>query len=1106
MPSIIPKITINGKESTEISGLMIVALPPITKPAMRAVAEEIDGRDGDQIEKLGFSAYDKTIRIALSGDYDVDDVIEYFNQDGIITFSNEPDKYYHFKQLEGIDFEKLMRYKTADVVFHCQPFKFSTTEEEKIFSNPESVNITNSGNYFSKPEIVLTGKGNMEMSINDAPVLAIDFGDEEQTIAIDAQSMNAYGTKNNIKEAIFEINPSQDLHGYESAWLDSETPFKKPYNLINVAGTASRIGNSMIDKIVGGSFAFNQLINGGDFSDASLWGKINLNLTVANNVGTAIKTAENGYITKVISVIAGHKYLRKLEFKGVNGVEYTFNGQFPTTNGSGEWIELSKVVDIATSSNQYLVMRNNETSNFQPFYLKNIFYIDLTQMLGSTIADYIYSLEQATAGAGVAYFRALFPDDYYPYNAGELLSVKTSAHIMRNASNAILANYPLDANLELRGIPQIDASGNLSYDGDEYTADGNVLRKYGIVDLGSIAWVYQGIGNDGGYVFGASQAFLRANNAKGISLLLVKNQSGWKSTEINTINMGHSSVTIFSSHATISSPDDFKTAMNGIMLIYEKETATTETAQPFASPQIVDASGSMEYVDARAVKIPAGHVSMYANNCEILGFTESNVSKAGANLMPQIQPQSTSLFGITCIIDEDGTISLNGTSTASGSIILAENPDGILKIPDGLYLHYFNNFASSLIALVIEYKDGTNFAPAFNAVNRIIPVPQSDAGKIITKIRLYFISGLSLSNAKTSPMLSLSDDAVPYADSIIKSIPVAWAVNQWDGEKTDNVGVSAQTGNLYASEGVFTTDYMRILPDAEYYASPNNWKTWACFYDENKNYIGYSNITNGILKTAKNAYYMRISGEMGNVETASINYPSSDHNYHAYSGIPTAYKAQLIFLDGTWELRLLSKKINMGSLSWEKFDVAQGSLFRSNEIDVKKIQSATEIPNVLCGLYPTVSNAQRANHSLSMENNMAKIDVIDDGFDDVASFKTAMKNIDLEYEMQSPVSVSLSADELTSLLGINNIWHDANGETQIRFTKDGDVEHETSGLIATFYIDVDDIVFGVFKNRLIIGDYDKIQLKKGSNTISFAPIDEGSEISNMAIDFYSRWL
>lgn len=988
MPSIIPKITINGKESTEISGLMIVSLPPITKPAMRAVAEEIDGRDGDQIEKLGFSAYDKTIKIALSGDYDVDDVIEYFNQDGIIIFSNEPDKYYHFKQLEGIDFEKLMRYKTADVVFHCQPFKFSTTEEEQIFSNPESVNITNSGNYFSKPEIVLTGKGNMEMSINDAPVLDIDFGDEEQTIAIDAQSMNAYGTKNNIKEAIFEINPSQDLHGYESAWLDSETPFKKPYNFINVAGTASRIGNSMIDKIVGGSFAFNQRIAIPQ-SDAST--TLNQVAMTDNRDGTYTLngTADADCIFTIVSqkTWQAHKYILMGGASGGSTTKYSLamrgagSDSFDFGNGT-IWN-----ADGNTWKGIVIYFKNGQTASnlvFKPQL------IDLTQMLGSTIADYIYSLEQATAGAGVAYFRALFPDDYYPYNVGELLSVKTSAHIMRNASNAILANYPLDANLELRGIPQIDANGNLSYDGDEYTADGNVLRRYGIVDLGSLNWSYIG---------GSYNEFSTTEAISGIKTQMAYNPKAVISAKYTVVawHPENEKTAYFNNNGFLYIMDNsysdataFKASLSGVYLIFEKATATTETAQPFASPQIVDASGSMEYVDARAVKIPVGHVSMYANNCEILGFTESNVSKANKNLF-----------------DDDFS----------------------------------------------HYRKPVN----------------------------YYVCDIPLEIGKT--------------------IPVAWAVNQWDEEWE-------MINNRLTSK-----NYIPVMPATEYFfVNINLYGVY--MYDSEFNYIGkpsYSGRTGGYLFiTAKNCHFIKfdVGSPYGSTynNDISVNYPSTDHNYHAYSGIPTAYKAQLIFLDGTWELRLLSKKINMGSLSWEKFDVAQGSLFRSNEIDVKKIQSSTEIPNVLCGLYPTVANAERVNHSLSMVNNTAKIDVIDDGFDDVASFKTAMKNIDLEYEMQSPVSISLSADELTSLLGINNIWHDANGETQIRYTKDGDVEHETSGMIATFYIDVDDIVFGVFKNRLIIGDYDKIQLKKGSNTISFAPIDEGSEISNMAIDFYSRWL
>ena len=127
-------IILNGVKSTLIKGLLIQSLPPIAKPLMRTKKEAIDGRDGDIVTKLGYSAYDKEISIGLFGDYDVDEVISYFNTDGKVIFSNEPDKFYIYEMIEQIDFEKLIRFKTATVKFHCQPFKFSAVDDEFIIS------------------------------------------------------------------------------------------------------------------------------------------------------------------------------------------------------------------------------------------------------------------------------------------------------------------------------------------------------------------------------------------------------------------------------------------------------------------------------------------------------------------------------------------------------------------------------------------------------------------------------------------------------------------------------------------------------------------------------------------------------------------------------------------------------------------------------------------------------------------------------------------------------------------------------------------------------------------------------------------------------------
>ena len=122
-------VIINGVNSLTINGLAISKLPPISKPLMRNTKEEIDGRDGDIITELGYSAYDKTMEIGLYGNFDINEVISFFNGEGTITFSNEDDKHYYFKILEQIDYEKLLKFKTATITFHCQPFKYPNNEQ-----------------------------------------------------------------------------------------------------------------------------------------------------------------------------------------------------------------------------------------------------------------------------------------------------------------------------------------------------------------------------------------------------------------------------------------------------------------------------------------------------------------------------------------------------------------------------------------------------------------------------------------------------------------------------------------------------------------------------------------------------------------------------------------------------------------------------------------------------------------------------------------------------------------------------------------------------------------------------------------------------------------
>lgn len=187
-------IILNGKKSTAIKGLLIQSLPPISKPLIRTQVEEIDGRDGDIVTRLGYSAYDKEISIGLFGDYDIDSVIGYFNSEGVVTFSNEPDKYYYYQIIDQIDFERLVRFRTAKAKLHMQPFKYSNVETSKSFDDVgelQAVTLRNNGNYIAKPIIQIEGAGLITLSLNGMQMFAIDM-QGAASITIDTQGMNAY--------------------------------------------------------------------------------------------------------------------------------------------------------------------------------------------------------------------------------------------------------------------------------------------------------------------------------------------------------------------------------------------------------------------------------------------------------------------------------------------------------------------------------------------------------------------------------------------------------------------------------------------------------------------------------------------------------------------------------------------------------------------------------------------------------------------------------------------------------------------------------------------------------------------------------------------------
>ena len=119
-----------NKSSKEIEGLIITNTPPITKPKMKINKIEIDGRDGDIIEKIGYESYTKNVGIGLTRNFDIDEIIKYFTGDGELILSDEPNKVYMASIYDDVDYERLLQMRKATIKFHVQPFKYLKDESK----------------------------------------------------------------------------------------------------------------------------------------------------------------------------------------------------------------------------------------------------------------------------------------------------------------------------------------------------------------------------------------------------------------------------------------------------------------------------------------------------------------------------------------------------------------------------------------------------------------------------------------------------------------------------------------------------------------------------------------------------------------------------------------------------------------------------------------------------------------------------------------------------------------------------------------------------------------------------------------------------------------
>lgn len=598
-----------------------------------------------------------------------------------------------------------------------------------------------------------------------------------------------------MSKAEVTLAPSQN----GTPWI-STTPDIEPYLY---RALPNNVGNSELDTLVGGTINWNQLVEGGNFpSPNTYWtSESGVTATYQDNVVTISSTASsNGLKKSSFSYTKGNKLLllASAYSDSIVSVKFGFSSTTALTiniNSSylGTWVNGGTILSTSSSTGSILYLYGMNT--YSNLKVKNAMIFDLTAMFGSSIADYIYTLESGTAGAGVAWFRKLFPKPYYAYDAGSLLSVKTSAHKITGknlfdpsavtsgkyiAANGSLAtdaasgystlitidqatyiwsghcgtdgnvagnnkrahlydfdgnwikqlsvtnitkntdftisltindpnarflrlsewtsdtnvmlekgvakttyeayngqSYSLDSDLELRGIPKLDANNNLYFDGDIYPPSGNVTRKYG------------------------TRAY----------------QSGDESLA--------------------------DAITDGTNTVYKLNSTTTESADPYTSPQSVSDGGTEEYVDSRSVPMPVGHRTYYANIVPITGETGATLVHTGVNLLggTDLKDAVVSYIPTASVDTTNKYVSFaSGSATVGGGLT-----EGVPFKENTRYTFIMTIYKTSGTGsnLDIRYTDGTHalLGAVSAATTKETIVFVSAANKTVMGLYKYYQSG-----------------------------------------------------------------------------------------------------------------------------------------------------------------------------------------------------------------------------------------------------------------------------------------------------------------------------------------------------------------------------
>jgi hypothetical protein len=261
-------------------------------------------------------------------------------------------------------------------------------------------------------------------------------------------------------------------------------------------------------------------------------------------------------------------------------------------------------------------------------------------------------------------------------------------------------------------------------------------------------------------------------------------------------------------------------------------------------------------------------------------------------------------------------------------------------------------------------------------------------------------------------------------------------------------------GQIYPDSNVACTDFIAVKQGVTLYCSPN-WNAGLnviFFYDSTKQLIGKDANNTHIYSVPNNCCYIRLNMLEAEVDSATVNYPATDTEYHPYTGnqisvtFPeTIHGGEDEVISGSLKKTMVSVKVSdlpvnvqfeVGTYAcWKRFAlpaICKPVLY--NQVHGAISSMGVETTAYYGSKHINEASAADVDFAITVTGESLAIYDSDLSLTDT-TFMEKYGDMQVVYPLAETVEYTLTENEMDTLYGTNNIWS-STGDTEVTYPAD----------------------------------------------------------------------